>query len=56
MAQSNSGVVSQRKYVLDILEKTGMLDCKLVESPLDLNVKLLLGHGEPLTDPLETSW
>ena len=31
IAQSNSGVViSQRKYVLDILEETSMLDCKLV--------------------------
>ena len=42
IAQSNSGVVmSQRKYVLDILEKTGMLDCKLVDTPMDPNVKLV---------------
>ena len=30
IAQSNSGVVmSQREYVLDILEEIGMLDCNL---------------------------
>ncbi|RVW70040.1 Retrovirus-related Pol polyprotein from transposon RE2 [Vitis vinifera] len=41
IAQSSSGVVlSQRKYALDILEETGMLDCKLVP-----------GQGEPLGDP-----
>ena len=52
IAQSNSGVVmSQRKYVLDILEETGMLDCKLVDTPMDPNVKLVLGQGEPLQDP-----
>ena len=32
IAQSNSSVVmSQRKYVLDIVEEIGMLNCKLVE-------------------------
>ncbi|RVX18211.1 Retrovirus-related Pol polyprotein from transposon RE2 [Vitis vinifera] len=40
-AQSSSGVVfSQRKYALDILEKTGMLDCKPVDTAMDPNVKL----------------
>ncbi|RVW54721.1 Retrovirus-related Pol polyprotein from transposon RE1 [Vitis vinifera] len=52
IAQSSSGVVlSQRKYVLDILEETGMLDCKPVDTPMDPNVKLILGQGEPLGDP-----
>ena len=49
IAQSNSDVVmSQRKYVLDVLEESGMLDCKPVDTPLDPNVKLVLGQGEPL--------
>ena len=49
IAQSNFGVVmSQRKYVLDILEKIGILDCKPIDTPMDPNVKLVLGHGEPL--------
>ena len=51
IAQSKSGVVmSQRKYVLDILEKTGMLDCKPIDTPMDPNVKLVLGQEEPLRD------
>ena len=52
IAQSSSGVVlSQRKYALDILEETGMLDCKPVDTPMDLNVKLVLGQGSSLGDP-----
>ena len=51
IAQSNSRVaMSQRKYVLDILEETGVLDCKLVDTPMDPNVKLVLGQREPLRD------
>ena len=42
IAQSKSdAVMSQRKYVLDILEETGMLDYKLVDTPMDPNVKLV---------------
>ena len=49
IAQSNFGaVMSQRKDVLDILEETGMLDYKPVNTPMDLNVKLVPGQGEPL--------
>ncbi|RVX16620.1 Retrovirus-related Pol polyprotein from transposon RE2 [Vitis vinifera] len=52
IAQSSSGVVlSQRKYALDILEETGMLGCKPVDTPMDPNVKLIPGQGEPLGDP-----
>ncbi|RVW95243.1 Retrovirus-related Pol polyprotein from transposon RE2 [Vitis vinifera] len=40
-----------RKYTLDILEETGMLDCKPVDTPIDPNVKLIPGQGEPLGDP-----
>ncbi|RVW26535.1 Retrovirus-related Pol polyprotein from transposon RE1 [Vitis vinifera] len=51
IAQSSSGVVlSQRKYALDILEETNTLDCKLVDTPMDPNVKLIPGQGEPLGD------
>ena len=54
VAQSNSGVViSQRKYTLDILADTSMLDCKPVYTPMtmDPNVKLVPGSGDPLRDP-----
>ena len=51
VAQSNSGVViSQRKYALDILTDTGMLDCKRVDTPMDPNVKLVPSQGELLRD------
>ncbi|RVW96191.1 Retrovirus-related Pol polyprotein from transposon RE1 [Vitis vinifera] len=51
IAQSSSGVVlSQMKYALDILEETGMLDCKPIDTPMDPNVKLIPGQGEPLGD------
>ena len=44
IAQSKSGMImNQRKYALEILEEIGMLDCKLVDTPMDLNVKLVLG-------------
>ena len=47
VAQSKSGVaISQRKYALDILEETGMLNCKPVDSPMDHNSKLLPDQGE----------
>ena len=49
IAQSKFGVVmSQRKYVLDIFEETGMLNCKPVDTPMDPNSKLVLGQREPL--------
>ena len=52
VAQSNSGVViSQRKYTLDILADTGMLDYKPVDTPMDPNVKLVPGQEELLRDP-----
>ncbi|KAL6310892.1 hypothetical protein AAG906_025833 [Vitis piasezkii] len=40
-----------KKYALDILEETGMLDYKPVDTPMDPNVKLIPGQGEPLGDP-----
>ena len=51
IAQSNSGmVITQRKYTLDILVDTSKLDCKSVNTPMDPNVKLIPGQGEPLRD------
>ena len=52
VVQSNSGVViSQRKYTLDILVDTGMLDFKPVDTPMYPNVKFVPSQGEPLRDP-----
>ena len=44
-------VISQRKYTLDILIDTGMLDCKPIDTSMDPNVKLVPGQGELLQDP-----
>lgn len=42
VVQSNSGnVISQKKYVLVILEETGMSNCKPIDSSMDPNSKLL---------------
>jgi len=48
VAQSNHGIViSQRKYVLDLLEETGLLNSKSMETSMDSNVKLLPSQGDP---------
>jgi len=42
VAQSNNGIIIyQRKYALDILEETGLMNSKSVETPMDPNAKLL---------------
>ncbi|XP_019051682.1 PREDICTED: uncharacterized protein LOC109114067 [Nelumbo nucifera] len=43
--------LSQRKYVLDMLDETGLLGSKPVETPMDPNVKMTDSQGEPLEDP-----
>nr|KYP75540.1 hypothetical protein KK1_008279 [Cajanus cajan] len=51
VAQSKSGIaISQRKYVIDILEETGLTDCKSVNTPMDPNEKLMPNQGEPYPD------
>ena len=52
VAQSRDGIsISQRKFTLDILEETSLLDSKPVDTPMDPNIKLLPGHGERLSVP-----
>ena len=51
VAQSKDGlVISQRKYAMDILEETCLLNAKLVDTLMDPNVKLLPNQGELLSD------
>ena len=41
VARSKKGiVVSQRKYVLDLLKETGMSGCRPADTPIDPNQKL----------------
>lgn len=42
--------VSRRKYILNLLEKTGMLDCKPLNTPMDSNVNLGLDQESPSID------
>ena len=52
VAQLKDGVViSQRKYALDILQETCMIDCRPVASPMDPNQKLTIEEGELFSDP-----
>jgi len=45
--------LSQRKYSLDILEETSLIeDCKPVNTPMDPNVKLFPNQGKPHFDPV----
>ncbi|XP_077252529.1 uncharacterized protein LOC143891919 [Tasmannia lanceolata] len=49
---SSSGLsLSQRKYVLNLLEETGNLGVKPVAAPMDPNVKLVPEDGDLLKDP-----
>ena len=40
-ARSKKGIfISQRKYILDLLNETGLLECKAIETPIGPNLKL----------------
>ena len=49
IARGADGIVlSQRKYVLDLLTETGMLGCKPAIAPMDQKVKLIAEGGDPV--------
>ena len=51
VAQSNQGIfLSQRKYVLDLLAESGMLDYKLADTPVAQNEKLSINDDQIRTD------
>lgn len=50
VARSKNGiVVSQQKYILDLLKETGMSGCRPVDTPMDPNAKLC-GEGNVPVD------
>jgi len=51
VAQSKGVVIFQRKYALDILKETNMIDCRQVNNRVDLNQKLVTKQGESLSYP-----
>jgi len=49
IARSPRGIVlSQRKYVLDLLNETGMLGCRTASTPIEQNHKLCAQSGDPV--------
>jgi hypothetical protein len=49
IARSPKGIVlSQRKYVLDLLSETGMLGCRPASTPIDPNHKLCTESSDPV--------
>ncbi|KAI9162582.1 hypothetical protein LWI28_028704 [Acer negundo] len=51
VARSKKGiVVSQRKYILDLLRETKMLECKPAETPMDHTIKLGTIEGSAPVD------
>ena len=50
VARSKEGISLSQRYVLDILEETGLLGSKPVETPMDPNVKLYEDQEELLSN------
>ncbi|XP_016207148.1 uncharacterized protein LOC107647592 [Arachis ipaensis] len=49
--QSSKGIfISQRKYILDLLAETRMVDCKSIDTPMQVNHKLKIVEGAILAD------
>ncbi|KAK3028164.1 hypothetical protein RJ639_038688 [Escallonia herrerae] len=54
VAHSNKRIsISQRKYTLDLLKETGMLGCKLVDTPMDSICKLGSVVSQFMNNPIE---
>jgi hypothetical protein len=43
--------LSQRQYMIDILDRAGMAECKPCSTPVNVNPKLSSTIGNPVTDP-----
>ena len=51
VARSKQGIfLSQRKYILDLLAETGMLECKPADTPIAQNKRLSIHDNQIPTD------
>ena len=51
---SGSGfLLSQRQYMMEILARSGMADCKSCSTPVDINRKMSADDGPPVADPTD---
>uniref|UniRef100_A0ACD5ZJ84 Uncharacterized protein n=1 Tax=Avena sativa TaxID=4498 RepID=A0ACD5ZJ84_AVESA len=48
---SDGFYISQEKYIQDLLARASLGDERTVETPMELNIKLQLTDGDPLSDP-----
>jgi len=46
-------LLSQRQYMLDILDRAEMAECKPCSTPVDTNPKIAAADGTPVFDPLD---
>ena len=44
-------VLSQRQYMIDILDRAGMAECKPCTTPVDTSPKVSADSGAPVADP-----
>jgi hypothetical protein len=49
--QANGFFLAQHQFALNILERAGMVDCKLVSMPVDMQAKVSVESKPPAADP-----
>jgi hypothetical protein len=54
VSRTSSGLhLSQRQYILDILDRAGMSECKPCSTLVETNAKLSTTDGDPVVDPTD---